>query len=83
LKNDIFWGETYSNAKDKKERWCEIETPLLPEMSADNFKQLPEMSILVSQKNFNTKYKLNTINADLVASQVQVKYFYCEPKSEE
>jgi hypothetical protein len=80
-KNDIFWGETYSKYEDGTERWCgsEEKPALLPEMSVDGFRQLRERSFLYSMKNQLPKYKLTAIDANLLASDVHVNYFYCEP----
>jgi hypothetical protein len=77
-KNDIFWGETYTD--EKTERWCETDTPLHSEMSVDGFQLLRDRSFLYSQKERTPKYKLHAIDAELMTSNIKVNYFYCEPK---
>jgi hypothetical protein len=80
---DIFWGETFTDEKEKKERWCTNDLPLLPEMSVDGFRLLRDRSFLYSQKNQMPKYKLNAIDADLLKSNINVNYFYCEPNADD
>ena len=84
---------TFSGAKPSPEkrtmkiteRLCSLsdETQVLPEMSADGFRLLRDRSILYSQKGQLPKYKLNAIDAQLAASDINVNYFYCEPTIDE
>lgn len=82
-KVDNFWGETYSDVKEGPEKWCGVDTPLLPEMSADGFRKLRDRSFLYSQKDYLPKYKLNAVDAELLGADVNVNYFYCEPAGAE
>jgi len=80
---DIFWGETYTKEEDKSERWCGTDTQVLPALSVDGFRLLRDRSFLYSPKNQMPKYKLNAIDAELLTSNINVNYFYCEPNSDE
>jgi len=80
-KNDIFWGETYSKYEDGTERWCgsEDKPALLPEMSVDGFRQLRERFVPLLHEEPASHIQTDAIDANLLASDVLVNYFYCEP----